>query len=647
MRFARPLAFTSVLALVACTPYVTTPPAKPQPSPVSQADARECPDDVDLPALALRHARAYGAADALAGALPVSARGTMQVEAQSGPHVLVLGKDAHLEEGRAGGLSFASGHDAGIGDWMIGGPQGVHEVLTGQEATDVAFDAFVWRRAYLAKMIPGEVQVRCAAVPGSVRVDVTFPRVEIGAPTLTFDLRSGALLGAIHMAPDGSTPRTSYEEWSLPDELGLRWPLKVTTGGPGASPTVVTHEGFVRGADCVRLGPTGELAAATGPACLARPADHAAATWPASGVVRVPMTFAAGELLFKARLGGREVLALLDSGAGISVVDATMPAASTFVPVMEIDATGATQKLRIGVGELPAVDIGGLRVTRLPTASVPIPGLAGLGDARPEVVLGYTAFAMGAVRVDYAKQEIAFARRAEDVVAKGARAVPMHALRGKLVAEADVEGVPASMILDTGNSGAFDFFGRWATPARIPGPRPKATLRGLFGAGTQETAEILFRLRHASIGPLTVDDVLAQVSEQPGASSMSGLVGNTLFARCDAVVFDHARRTLWLEGPCDRPIPAARFGWRLVRSDDEANPKRPWVLGAFLPNAAADVAGLRPGDRLLEVGGRPATSDLAPIWALEVQPEGTKIPITVLRAGVKHDVVLTLTAPLR
>ena len=285
-----------------------------------------------------------------------------------------------------------------------------------------------------------------------------------------------------------------------------------------------------------------------------------------------------GELLVSVKVEGRQVHAFLDSGAGITVVDSTLPIGKAFVPTSNVAAQGATQKLRVGLGELPVVDLGDLHVEHLPTASVPIPSLEAFGDKRPEIVLGYTFFALGAVRVDYTKGEVVLAERAESLVEAGSRSVPMRVLGGKLVADVTIDGQPAAIELDTGNAGGIDLTKRWASAHGLPGTHKHVTVRGQFGAGASETDDVFFRLGSAALGPLAVGDTLAQISEEPGDSTLAGLAGNQIFARCDAVVFDHARRTLWLEGACTNPTPQTRFGWRLTRKDDPAFASTPWVV---------------------------------------------------------------------
>jgi S1-C subfamily serine protease len=79
------------------------------------------------------------------------------------------------------------------------------------------------------------------------------------------------------------------------------------------------------------------------------------------------------------------------------------------------------------------------------------------------------------------------------------------------------------------------------------------------------------------------------------------------------------------------------MGWRFDEKNDPAFPDRPWVVGTLWPGGAAERAGVQAGDRVIEVGGKPATSDVGPLWALEQQAVGTKVPVVLARAGASKD----------
>src|SRR6185295_9412060 len=91
------------------------------------------------------------------------------------------------------------------------------------------------------------------------------------------------------------------------------------------------------GLECTRRGPGGTPMPERGEACTLAPESTFAIKWPASGRARIPMTYVRRSLLVRVNVpSGRDVPAFLDSGASVTVVDATTPAGQAFVPLLDV-----------------------------------------------------------------------------------------------------------------------------------------------------------------------------------------------------------------------------------------------------------------------------------------------------------------------
>lgn len=629
----------------ACGGEGRAPDARPKaPAPFSRSPGARCPVAIDATVageLLARHSRGYGSPEQVSAALPISLAGTATIEGRAGKLETAITADAHRSQLFVAGILAASGVDA-KGAWTLDAGSGVVEHLAPAEGVDALLDAWLLRHAYVAPPLAAESKVRCEDLPtGGARVDVTFTRPELGTPTLAFDLETAALLSIVHEQADGKAITTTFEAWSDPDH-GVRWPRKSTERPAVGNATATEVTSVLHGLSCSRIDPSGVALPEQGAACTAPPPDRFVLQWPAPDalgrtLVRLPFTYLGSELLVRAKLGGREITAFLDSGAGVTAVDATTPAGLNFKPSIEISGAGSTQKARFGFGELPTVDLGELRALHVPAVSVPIPALDAFGDKRPELILGYSFFASAVIRVDYKRLEVVIARSADGLFAKASepRALPLRLLRGKIIVDGSVEGIVAPFEVDTGNGGGLDLYKKWASARGLPGARPVATMTGRFGVGTAETSSSFFRIAKASLGPIMFDDRVTHLADPPGTGVVAGLAGNEVLARCDAVLFDVRQRKLWLEGACDRAVPERRVGWRFEKKVDAAFPDRPWVVSALWPEGPAERAGVRLGDRVLEIGGKPATADVAVLWALEQQPAGTKLPVLLSRAGAK------------
>ena len=147
----------------------------------------------------------------------------------------------------------------------------------------------------------------------------------------------------------------------------------------------------------------------------------------------------------------------------------------------------------------------------------------------------------------------------------------------------------------------------------------------------------LGRLTRMSIGPYEWEDpivVLAAAGDGAFASEdFAGNIGNQVLERF-TVTFDYARRQVFLE-------PGARYG-------DRDHLSRMGVLftrevgvvrvASVLPGSAGERGGLRAGDEVVSLEGRPITEwDLPRVTALlDDGVAGTRVAIVVRRDGREH-----------
>ena len=626
-----------MLGLVACSagkPPLADPAlaraAASAPSPEGAPLPLRCGGELDLGALLARHARAFGSREAITASLPRSSRVTIELGGQKGEGELAVADGRSRGLSTVGGIRSGNGVDA-KGPWVLDGT-GVPLRLFGVEATALTLDDFVTRRGYL------DAPLAATCDDAGERAEVharPSPKIA-GDPELVFDLTTAALVRVVHGGADGTRTVTAIDSYTPPDAHGVRWPLATRDRDELGNESRVVETWARPGLVC---------AAGTGDVCLAIPGPEVAIAWGPSGVVRARFELDENEILLRVKVDGREVWGLLDSGASTSAIDATRPVVADFRPGLTIEGSGVDQTMKIGLGTLSKVAIGELAIERLPVASVPLQTLDAFETRRPELILGFTLFVAGVVRVDFAKSEVAFAPKKDGLVAAGATAVPLRVLDGKPVIDAFVEGRPAILEVDTGNNGGVQLAATWAGAHGLPGQRPVALLRGLMGAGTRETESQLFRVRDVRFGDVSTEGPLVGLMATPAPGVIAGLLGNELLARCPAVIFDIPGRTLWLEGPCTRDTAPSRSGMRLVKQEDPAFAKSPWVIGGLVPTGSAERAGLREGDRLLAIAGRPSPTRELVDKAFRA-PKGTVIQVEIARGNRRLSVAVKLVDAL-
>jgi serine protease DegS len=66
------------------------------------------------------------------------------------------------------------------------------------------------------------------------------------------------------------------------------------------------------------------------------------------------------------------------------------------------------------------------------------------------------------------------------------------------------------------------------------------------------------------------------------------------------------------------------------------------VARFVIPGGSADLAGVKAGDRILQLGGRAAFLELSTFESVTRQAPGTKVPAVIVRGGEKKEVTLRL-----
>lgn len=598
-----------------------------------------CPAHVDLKALLEKHARLYGSQAAVRAALPHTFKGHVETQARTGDAALYLGaKEDKLEIALGGVDPFRPARlplGAGVdkkGAWELGLSGEV--VRLGKDvAVGGSFLGWLFRRDYLSDTAKKSATVECRTEGDEAQTQVTFPGDPGEGPRrLAFDPQSGELTG-FEVLRRGVAAAGKITTWGPPGADGVRWPVRLSVVAPIGNDLRFTSD-------------APGLACGSGDCTAAMPA-RMKATWPAMGVVKVPFTFFENELFVRAKVNDREVWAVLDSGASLTSFDTTAPLGAAQRPLLSLWARGSTQGLSYGVSEASRVSVGDLTFHDMPIATAPLPVLTSGGVMRAEAILGVALFQEGAVRVDYTKQELTFARDASLLPPRAGRSIPTVTSWDMVSGSATIDGKTAVFQLDTGNGNGVNIEELWAKEVGLPGTLPTVQASALTGAGERVTLLTMFRVPKITLGPVHYDDKLVQMNNGAPKSGLGGLIGNDLFARCDAVTFDPKAHTLTFHGTCDRPRGEAKTGWHVERKDDEQWKSTPWIIAAILPGTAADVAGVQPGDRLLEAAGKPAVLDRASWNEIFYGPDGTRVPIVVARNGVKTRLVVTLRPILK
>lgn len=282
-----------------------------------------------------------------------------------------------------------------------------------------------------------------------------------------------------------------------------------------------------------------------------------------------------------------------------------------------------------GAFHLDSVALGGAVLRDFRVASLELPWSDVHG------VLGLNAYRDLLLTVDYPASRVRLEKGAlpDPDGVELLRAIPVGPFWGVRV---DVAGREVDAVLDTQSEHAFS-----AVPTLAEGlPLEAAPVLTGYAAGPGIGLQDLGTARLAGdvrLGGYTFRRPLLSLSPMPPHIPQSWNVGGKVLHEF-AVTLDQRRRVIRLARPTREPFAAPPallgFGFRAPTRDGTR------VVSDVVPGGPADRAGIRAGDQVLGVDGRPAAGAGAPRWA-DLAAAGTPVRFRLRRGGEEREVTLS------
>lgn len=329
-------------------------------------------------------------------------------------------------------------------------------------------------------------------------------------------------------------------------------------------------------------------------------------------------------------------LFLLDSGAGMTVIDSVLAAEMALPAGGRISGIGAGGATDFRMTRLPGLEVPGIDFDEQTVVVYPIDRVVGRLTGRTiGGILGYDFLSRFAAVIDYGERFIALSDPDSFAVPAGEATVEAPLVNNIFSLPAVVDGEAAGrFLLDTGANTSALRPGFLEEHGLLAGRR-RARI-SITGAGGASDA-FLVRLRSIEIGGHTLSGPVTAVGGgMEGVWSfggIDGIVGNDLLERF-TVILDYRGQRVAL-------IPNERFGEPFHRDksgihasfDEHGRPVIRWIV----PGSPAAAAGLRPGDVIRHIDGAPVNEG----WRngrfgdAFSRDEGTRVRIRYERGGRK------------
>jgi hypothetical protein len=373
------------------------------------------------------------------------------------------------------------------------------------------------------------------------------------------------------------------------------------------------------------------------------------------GVAVLPFEYRARHVWLRASIdGGPLEDFLFDTGASVTVLDSAFAASrglrtQGYMQAAGAGAAGSASFTTLGSLAVKGADGDGVELRDLKVAVMSVnPTFARYFWRDMAGIVGYDFISRFVVTIDYDRGVLTLHDPGSYRHDHAGAPLPMT-LNGIVPAvRATLDGRDDGLFrLDVGSSSTVDVHAPFARSRHLEGRLRGARPVSAAGFGGEFTT-LLGRLRTMSIGPYAWKDPMVSVSRaKEGAfasEDFAGNIGNRVLERF-RVTLDYEHRRVWLE-------PGRRYAARdaYTRTGLLLGWYRDHVLAeSVLGGSPAAKAGVREGDRIVAVEGRPiAQWDLAALDALfDDGVDGRRVAITVSRDGRERACTMVLREMLR
>ena len=344
-------------------------------------------------------------------------------------------------------------------------------------------------------------------------------------------------------------------------------------------------------------------------------------------------------LFLHGTVNGVETDLVLDSGAGMTVLDRAFAEKLGLKPQGEVEAKGAggtsTASMVPGIN----IRVAGLAADSLTAAVIDLSGVEQMMQRPMPVILGQEVFNNLVVDLDYPRQRIRFFDPASFRYQGAGHKLPLYAMEGgHREIELQVESLaPARFHLDTGSGGTLGLYHPYTEENHLlEGREPVSESLG-GGVGGQVTTHVA-TLHTVTIAGYALQNVPAAFFDVESSAfdtrRQAGNLGAGILSRF-RIYFDYTHEALWLEpgeGWDTAPFRKDRTGLTLRTADAGLD------VVFVSPGSPAEKAGWKKDDRIVAVDGKPIDpasyeKDMSE-WVSA--PAGTEVTLTLAGGEVRR-----------
>jgi aspartyl protease/PDZ domain-containing protein len=350
----------------------------------------------------------------------------------------------------------------------------------------------------------------------------------------------------------------------------------------------------------------------------------------------VPFVFQDNSIVLQVRVNNsRPMKFFFDTGAGMSMMNIHQAAGLNLKKADSLDANGVGGTIKGYLAKGATLSVAGVTVRNQPMAILPVEFPCEAQDVAG--IIGYDFINSFVVEIDYETKTITLSDPSSYQYAGHGELIPLTIAGNTPRVWAQISlpnGPPLQGLfeIDTGSDGVLSINSPFVKKhALLQSLRQQfdSTHRGLGG----EAKSVDVRMGDFQLGRIVIPSLLVALSQDSEGSLASdtndGPLGNEILRRF-RIVLDYSRRRMMLEpnAQLSDPIETGMSG-----IDFDTEDCRPFKVTKVLEGSPAAEAGIKPGDEIVALDGRPFKE--IPSFEMEklLSKNGAEYSLTLSRQG--------------
>lgn len=359
----------------------------------------------------------------------------------------------------------------------------------------------------------------------------------------------------------------------------------------------------------------------------------------------IPFKLINNHIYAEATVNGKGPYQFVFDTGGLNMVTPPTAKALDLKSQGELDARGAgTSTMKASITSVKQLKVGEAVIDQQLFVVLPLNTMEQVEGVPMPGMVGFETFRRFVTRIDYGNKTITLIDPKHFDAKDAGTPVPFVLNERIPEIKGSFEGIPAVFDIDTGSRSSLTLNGPFAAKHDIKAKHPKGVQAvAAWGVGGPSTGYVT-RGAAMKLGDVEIKNVVTDINDQKqgafAGSEYSGNVGGGVLKRF-VVTFDYHNKIMYLKpvaGPVDDLGTYDRAGMWFNEAPEG------FKVVAVTKTAPAEAAGIKEGDTITAVDGKPAKTiklyDLR--RRLRNDAPGTVVDFTVMRGSETKDIRVTL-----